>query len=443
MQAFASRAGRWPLALTFALLGACSDDPAGPARSLPGAADLTVADPLTVTNTNDSGIGSLRWVLSYISGGETVRFDPSIAGQTIVLDSTIALYKSVTIEGPAGEGMTISGGGKIRPFEVWGAVTNAVTFRNLSLTGGRADSTTKWSRSAGLTTGSGHAVFENSAIFGNHGAQVAAIVAGHITLVNTTMSGNTVDSLSGPMMSASKIEIINSTIANNTGSGIGGGTGFLLRNSILANNTGRNCLSGPISVVLEGANVSDDDTCGGPMVITIGDPQLQPLADNGGPTPTHALIAGSPAINAHTAPCSVTTDQRYAARDAKCDAGAFEFADFTTVTVTVDAGAPVSQANRWATVTGTVTCSRNEAFSLAVELHQSQKVGREVHDIHAAATVPVQCSTTPRPWTTSMVTTDGQFQNGTATVTAATYAAEPWVTPASVSAPVKMYWSRR
>ncbi|MDF2775738.1 MAG: polymorphic outer membrane protein, partial [Geminicoccaceae bacterium] len=421
MPAFASRAGHWPLALTFALVAACSDDPAGPARSLPSGAELTVADPWTVTNTNDSGIGSLRWVLSYITGGETVRFDPSIAGQTIVLDSTIALYKSVTIEGPAGEGMTISGGGKIRPFEVWGAITNAVTFRNLSLTGGRADSTTKWSRSGGVTNGSGHVVFENSAIFGNHGAQVAALIAGHITLVNTTMSGNTVDSLTGPMMSASKIEIINSTIANNTGSGIGSGTGFLFRNSILANNTGRNCFSGPISLMLEGANISDDDTCGGPTVITIADPQLQPLADNGGPTPTHAVVAGSPAINLNAAPCSVATDQRYAARDASCDAGAFEFADFTTVTVTVDAGAPVSQSNGWATVTGTVTCSRNETFSLAVELHQSQKVGRAVKDVHAAATVPVECSTTARPWTASMVTTDGSFQNGTAMVTAATF----------------------
>jgi len=170
---------------------------------------------------------------------------------------------------------------------------------------------------------------------------------------------------------------------------------------------------------------------------------LQPLADNGGPTPTHALVAGSPAINVDGAPCSVTTDQRYAARDARCDAGAFEFADFTTVAVTVDAGAPVSQSNGWATVSGTVTCSRNEAFSVAVEIHQSQKTGRGTKDVHAAASVPVQCSTTPRPWTASMVTTDGQFQNGTAVATAVTFATEPWVKPASVSAPVKMYWARK
>jgi hypothetical protein len=43
-----------PLALMLAVLGACSDDPAGPTRSLPSAANLSVPDPLTVTNTNDS-----------------------------------------------------------------------------------------------------------------------------------------------------------------------------------------------------------------------------------------------------------------------------------------------------------------------------------------------------------------------------------------------------
>jgi hypothetical protein len=432
-----------PLALMLAVLGACSDDPAGPTRSLPSAANLSVPDPLTVTNTNDSGIGSLRWVLGYITGGETIRFDPSIAGQTIVLDSTIVSYKGFTIDGPAGDGITISGGGKVRLFELWGPNSNVVTFRNVSLTGGRSDSTTKWSGSGPIANGSVHTVFENSAIFGNYATGTGTVIGSHISLVNTTVSGNTSANPNYGMIQASDIDVINSTIANNTGAGIGGGAGFIVRNSILSNNTGRNCQSGPISVQLEGANISDDDTCGAPTVITIVDPQLKPLADNGGPTPTHAIVAGSPAINLSAAPCSVATDQRYAARDAKCDAGAFEFADFTTVTVTVDGGAPVSQANGYATVTGTVTCSRDEMFSVAVELHQSQKVGRVMQDVHAAATVPVQCSTTPRPWTASMMTTDGAFQNGTGTVTAATFGMEPWVKSASATSAVKMFWNRK
>ena len=442
MHVHVSRAGRLSLALTLAVLGACSDDPAGTTRSFPSAPNLAVPDPLTVTNTSDSGLGSLRWVIKYIAGGETIRFDPSIAGQTIVLDSSIVSYKPFTIEAPAGDGITISGGGKVRLFELWGAVSSVYTFRNVSLTGALADSTSKWGSSGSVINGGTHAVFENSAIFGNH-ADGTAIATGHITLVNTTLSGNVTTSPYAAMMSASKIEVINSTIAHNTGGGIGSGEGHLIRNSIIANNTGRNCASNPTTLVLEGANISDDDTCGTPTVITIVDPQLQPLADNGGPTLTHAIGVGSPAINLNASPCTVTTDQRHANRDAKCDAGAFEFADFTAVTVTIDAGVPVSQSNGYATVTGTVTCSRNETFSVAVELHQPQKTGREVKDVHAAATVPVQCSTTPRPWTASMLTTDGAFQNGSGTVTAATFGTEPWVNAASATAPVKMFWNRK
>jgi len=58
------------------------------------------------------------------------------------------------------------------------------------------------------------------------------------------------------------------------------------------------------------------------------DPKLGPLADNGGPTLTHALLPGSPAINHIPAgDCVVTRDQRGAFRPqgAGCDIGAYEY----------------------------------------------------------------------------------------------------------------------
>lgn len=65
------------------------------------------------------------------------------------------------------------------------------------------------------------------------------------------------------------------------------------------------------------------------------DPLLGPLAPNGGPTPTHALLTGSPALDAAGASCAAT-DQRGSPRpyDAdgdgalRCDIGAYEAADF-------------------------------------------------------------------------------------------------------------------
>ena len=55
-------------------------------------------------------------------------------------------------------------------------------------------------------------------------------------------------------------------------------------------------------------------------------PKLGPLADNGGPTRTHALLQGSPAIDAASTPDCPTTDQRGVVRPqgAACDIGSYE-----------------------------------------------------------------------------------------------------------------------
>src|SRR5215207_5644303 len=127
-----SPALRWPLALTLAFLGACSDQTTGPLA--PGEPNAAIIEPNVVANTNDSGIGSLRWTLSWTTGGETIRFNPSLAGQTIALDSTIYIRKPVTIEGPAGAGITIDARAKGRVFRV--SVPGTFTRRNLSITGG-------------------------------------------------------------------------------------------------------------------------------------------------------------------------------------------------------------------------------------------------------------------------------------------------------------------
>jgi predicted outer membrane repeat protein len=57
--------------------------------------------------------------------------------------------------------------------------------------------------------------------------------------------------------------------------------------------------------------------------IVFADPQLQSLGDNGGPTPTMALPADSPALDLGSAGCP-EHDQRGEPRGTPCDAGAFE-----------------------------------------------------------------------------------------------------------------------
>jgi len=443
-----SRAGRRPLALTLAALGvtlaalgtlaACADAPPATAPGAPNKPTLAVGDVYTVTTTNDAGVGSLRWALSWTTGGETIRFDPSLAGQTITLDSALVISKSVTIEGPAAKGITISGGGKSRAFELPNPTTD--TLRHLSITNGYVGD-----HSGGAIYGYANLVLEHSTVHGNKANGVGAIWENNtLSLINSTVSGNTslVAWPEAVVYARGTLVMINSTAAYNSSGGVSGNL-VVLRNSIISNNgNGRNCQAYWTAFTYEGVNLSNDDTCGGPADMLIADPKLAPLADNGGPGMTHALLAGSPAINAGSS-CSVTADQRYVARDAQCDLGAFEFIDFTTVTLTIDPSAGINQSNGWAVVTGTVKCSRDETFSLAVELKQAQKVGRALTDVHAAATVPIACGTSVRPWSAPMVLTSGAFKTGTAQATAQTLDTPAWVAPAATSSAVKLYWGRK
>jgi hypothetical protein len=84
-----------------------------------------------------------------------------------------------------------------------------------------------------------------------------------------------------------------------------------------------------------GVNIADDPSCGQHAGIVVLDPRLELPANNGGPTLTVGLSPQSGAINAGSS-CSVATDQRFVPRDGQCDIGAFEFTDFTAVTITID-----------------------------------------------------------------------------------------------------------
>ena len=82
------------------------------------------------------------------------------------------------------------------------------------------------------------------------------------------------------------------------------------------------------TITSAGGNIGTDGSCN---LIAAGDqpataPLLGALDDNGGPTQTHALLGGSPAIDAAGAAACPATDQRGVSRPqgAACDAGAYE-----------------------------------------------------------------------------------------------------------------------
>jgi predicted outer membrane repeat protein len=123
--------------------------------------------------------------------------------------------------------------------------------------------------------------------------------------------------------------------ASNSGGGIyvsadGGAAAIQLSNNIFKTGTsGANIVNSAGTIISQGHNLSSDNgggylTGAGDQVNT--DPMLDPagLQNNGGPTPTIALQAGSPAINAGD-PNAPPRDQRYYIRSGAPDIGAFEF----------------------------------------------------------------------------------------------------------------------
>jgi hypothetical protein len=173
------------------------------------------------------------------------------------------------------------------------------------------------------------------------------------------------------------------------------------------------------------------------VAITPSDPQLMPLAYNGGPNMTHAIPHTSPAYNTGIN-CSQTTDQRYVVRDAKCDVGAFEFNDSTKITLTIDPTARLDTGYGYALLTGTMKCTRDETIQLGLELRQDQKVGKEVTQVHTTATTQVACSPTTGTWARKMFLTSGTWQAGAAQATAKTIYTPEWVAPSSVSSAVRL-----
>jgi hypothetical protein len=202
----------------------------------------------------------------------------------------------------------------------------------------------------GIRSGRGTLAVVNSTLSGNqageasHGTGGAVRVGCKCTAVftNTTISGNKAANNSGGIHVAGTLRLVNCTISNNATPGEAGGVyvkGTLdMVNTIIAGNssgTGECVVAGMDEYGISGTlgtqanNLIQDGTCDADYS---GDPMLSHLDDNGGDTLTHALLLGSPAIDAiPVVSCTLPTDQRGGVRpivqvspDTPCDVGAFE-----------------------------------------------------------------------------------------------------------------------
>jgi hypothetical protein len=378
-----------------------------------------------VTNTADSGAGSLREILGWantLPGPDVVEFDPVYFGspRTITLTTgQLAITDSMTIRGPGADLLSLSGNAAGRIFSIDAPSGLDVTLFGMTLTGGFA-------------SGSGGAILSvdekltidsvrmtGNRVFGNGGALAVLGTGGSLRLWNSQILNNvaetgglgsaagggallnrlipveirgcTIDgnqapngggivALNGGSGNPGTLTILQSTISNNRADNFGGGINFsntaltVIRDSTISMNVagqgGGGMYVGSIgpltienstivaNVAPTGAGVDYEAVNNGQALTLTSDIisgnngtvnpdvnariaqtmatwsaignsngftltaasgnnlpygailQLGPLSDNGGPTKTHALLSGSPAIDAGSNPSGLGNDQR-------------------------------------------------------------------------------------------------------------------------------------
>ena len=347
----------------------------GQAEHNPARGDLDLTQPMTLIGARGSrtvieagavtdrafeasGTGAFHFKRLMIRGGRAIAM-PNNAGGGILTSNTDArlVLTRVTLKANvAGDG-----GG----FFAYGpaVVTGSLISGNSSSGIGAVDtltvrnSTISRNRSGGIDT-SGRGEVIRSTIANNSGAGIEAKYAGSWTIADSTIWGNSEDGVQWGDDEGDSLTIVNSTISANGGTGVralsapavsidsstivGNSRGLVssggesvpssvsYRNSVIAEN-GVDCSSGVGVLVSQGFNLDSDRSCNLTGTdATAANPRLGPLADNGGPTLTHALRARSPAIDSG-AVCPAK-DQRGVSRprdgdhngEAACDRGAFE-----------------------------------------------------------------------------------------------------------------------
>ena len=246
---------------------------------------------------------------------------------------------SVTIDGSTVRGNTAEnqGGG------LWNFNTGTMTVTNSTVNLNSAPTGGGIYQQGGA--GGGTLVVSESLVNANtanqNGGGFALFSGATVTVENTTIYGNNARRGGGVYSDDTDTDFDSATIAENSASTAGGGLFNMdgndrpvsLMNTIVADNSAPNQPNLAGRYASDGWNVISTS----PPAATfpampsdqIGtDPMLEPLADNGGPTLTAALMAGSPAIDAGMTDLAV--DQRGVARTEPDDVGAVEFGDATS-----------------------------------------------------------------------------------------------------------------
>jgi hypothetical protein len=198
---------------------------------------------LTVTNTLDSGHGSLRFEIAHANKNAIIDFAPSLSGQTITLTSgELDITTGLTIQGPGAGQLTISGGNHSRVFDVNASapvVLSGLTISNgvgvpVSVTSGYHEDDGDGGGILNLSTltlsgcvVSGNSVGGLGASFGGGIYNTGTLTLTGCTISNNSAFGANVDFSSGyggGIYNAGTLTVSTSTLSGNVAyNGFGGG----------------------------------------------------------------------------------------------------------------------------------------------------------------------------------------------------------------------------
>ncbi|MGZ6643248.1 MAG: choice-of-anchor Q domain-containing protein [Solirubrobacteraceae bacterium] len=333
---------------------------AGSGEDLDQTGDLDVAGPDAIAiagagaRTTTIDAGATDRVLQVLDGATAAISDVTITGGSVdgdgggiensgALTVTRSTVRGNTASGEyAGGGIHTGGGGPIL-LAVSAQPRAAATGPALTVSESTISANSSGEYGGGLDLDSGPATITNTTITANHsvddGAGVDIDTGSPVQFTNTTIARNASDGSPGGVWAdgSSNVRFQNTIVAENAASG---GT--------------RDCdTTFSASSSNPGNNLDSDATCfAGSADLSDVTPKLGALANNGGPTDTLALLAGSPAIDAGASIGGVSGDQRGVARPqaSAFDIGAYEFAPPAAVTGGSSAVTPSS-----ATIAGTAT----------------------------------------------------------------------------------------
>ncbi|MHC5111546.1 MAG: choice-of-anchor Q domain-containing protein, partial [Planctomycetota bacterium] len=298
---------------------------------------LTAVD--NEANNSPNGLPSITSEITIEGNGATVGRDaaaPNFRMLHVASDGIVTIYEITLAGGNLDED---EGGGILN--------SGTLTLTDSTVSGNSARS------GAGITNRSNATLtLTNSTVSGNAASTVGGGIENHlcsaglgcdavtVNLLNSTISGNSAGEDGGGIYNAlnATLTLTNSTVSGNSAGELGGGIynvsfniPMTLSNSIVADSPSGGDCGGGGDTTDNGFNIVEDGSCISASTSMSGDPNLGSLADNGGPTQTHALLEGSIAIDAITdlGACTLDTDQRGVPRpqgDA-CDIGSFEVED--------------------------------------------------------------------------------------------------------------------